>query len=497
MSWTNCLYETYDDAIKNPTDKPLIIAHSTQQAHVEVTVDKTGNFITGALVSKEDAETVIPVTEQSSSRTSGITPHPLCDKLKYIAKDYKHYCIGKNNKLDDNADYYEAYISQLKTWVDSQYSNEKVRAIYAYLLKGTLTKDLINCGVFSTDDNDHLTKKWLKTSIKMTAGDQQDAFIRFRVSGVDDITAVWQDSKLARDFIDFYLSQETEKGFCYLTGENARICVNNPAKIRNSSDKAKLISSNDNEGFTYRGRFKEADEAFEIGYVASQKIHSALKWLIQKQGVRVGSKYFVIWSVDNKEVPNPLLDKCNIAREKTNDIDTGEKVAEAFNNAIRGYRGNITNNSKIVLLGVDAATPGRLSVIFSREYYGQDGNELIDNIVSWHDTAAWNIPAWTEEQKRFYYFGAPSPYDIARFTFGTEQSGAMKCSDDKVLANTVERILPCICDGKQIPRDIVFAIINKSMHPQNYSASNWLRMMKYACALYRKYLYDYKKELPV
>ena len=62
-------------------------------------------------VEKEDAVTIIPVTEDSSSRGAGINPHPLADKLIYIAGDYPKYADVKKS---DNSDYYNAYIESLK-----------------------------------------------------------------------------------------------------------------------------------------------------------------------------------------------------------------------------------------------------------------------------------------------------------------------------------------------------------------------------------------------
>ena len=53
-----------------------------------------------------------------------------------------------------------------------------------------------------------------------------------------------------------------------------------PKKIRNEGDGAKLISSNDEKNFTFRGRFSDKSQAFSIGYEDSQKAHNALKWSI-------------------------------------------------------------------------------------------------------------------------------------------------------------------------------------------------------------------------
>ena len=156
-----------------------------------------------------------------------------------------------------------------------------------------------------------------------------------------------------------------------------------------------MISSNDKTNFTYRGRFHDVGEAYTISYEASQKVHNALKWLIERQGVKVGDKEFVLWGVKSENVPSILESTEGVAsayeeeedifatfygEEEDKTVSIQEDVAERFNRAIRGYHGNVRADSHFVLLGVDAATTGRLSVIFSREYFGADGNELIERI---------------------------------------------------------------------------------------------------------------------
>ncbi len=87
MSFLNDLYLTYE-ACKSDSQL-LPIAHLTQNAQLEVVLDEEGKFSRASLVDKEDAVTVIPVTEDSGSRSGkAIFPHPLCDKLEYIAGDY-------------------------------------------------------------------------------------------------------------------------------------------------------------------------------------------------------------------------------------------------------------------------------------------------------------------------------------------------------------------------------------------------------------------------
>ena len=500
MSWMRALYDTYDNLELQEKEGLLKIAHSTQKAHLEVQLSKEGKIINVSFLPVKDSDTVIPVTEESASRSSGAAPHPLFDKIKYLAGDYELY-TGESNE-----EHHQKYMENLKKWCDSGYGDYKIEVLYKYLQDNRLIHDLIERGIFSLDEKQHLTKKWENASEKLTVGDQKDAFIRFQVDAVN----LWEDTKLQENYIHYYLSNGGEIGFCQVTGREERLCVNHPSKIRNSGDKAKMISSNDKTNFTYRGRFHDVGEAYTISYEASQKVHNALKWLIERQGVKVGDKEFVLWGVKSENVPSILESTEGVAsayeeeedifaafygEEEDKTVSIQEDVAERFNRAIRGYHGNVRADSHFVLLGVDAATTGRLSVIFSREYFGADGNELIERIEQWHRDCAWNVSSYNKKlQKRVYFTGAPSPYEIALCTYGREQGNSIK-GTDKVIANAVERILPCIVDGKKVPIDIMREVVHRAQHPQNYKSKTlWQQVLSVACALTRKHLIEKGEE---
>lgn len=500
MSWMRALYDTYDNLELQEKEGLLKIAHSTQKAHLEVQLSKDGKVIAVSFLPVKDSDTVIPVTEESASRSSGAAPHPLFDKIKYLAGDYEFY-TGEGNE-----EHHQKYMENLKKWCDSGYGDYKIEVLYKYLQENRLIHDLIERGIFSLDEKQHLTKKWENASEKLTVGDQKDAFIRFQVDAVN----LWEDTKLQENYIHYYLSNGGEIGFCQVTGREERLCVNHPSKIRNSGDKAKMISSNDKTNFTYRGRFHDVGEAYTISYEASQKVHNALKWLIERQGVKVGDKEFVLWGVKSENVPSILESTEGVAsayeeeedifaafygEEEDKTVSIQEDVAERFNRAIRGYHGNVRADSHFVLLGVDAATTGRLSVIFSREYFGADGNELIERIEQWHRDCAWNVSSYNKKlQKRVYFTGAPSPYEIALCTYGREQGNSIK-GTDKVIANAVERILPCIVDGKRVPVDIMREVVHRAQHPQNYKSKTlWQQVLSVACALTRKHLIEKGEE---
>src|SRR5690625_1704571 len=97
-----------------------------------------------------------------------------------------------------------------------------------------------------------------------------------------------------------------ETGYCYVTGKETLLTTQHGSRIRNAGDMSKLISANDKSGYTYRGRFAKPTEAVQVGYDVSQKAHHALRWLIQRQGTNIDSRYFVSFGIEKLEVPNPL-----------------------------------------------------------------------------------------------------------------------------------------------------------------------------------------------
>ena len=96
LRWADELYQIYERFCGQPIDGDtavlLPVAHSTANAQIEVTLSEDGIFQAAKKIEdKKDAVTIIPVTENSGSRSSGITPHPLADKLIYLAGDYVSY----------------------------------------------------------------------------------------------------------------------------------------------------------------------------------------------------------------------------------------------------------------------------------------------------------------------------------------------------------------------------------------------------------------------
>lgn len=485
MSWTNELYRVYELASRldpKDTEKTILpLSHSTANAQIEVVIDYNGEFVEASVVSKDNAVTIIPVTEDSGTRSSGIAPMPLADKLVYIAGDYSTYACGKRA---DNSEYFSAYMSQLKEWCDSEFSVPAVKAVYAYLEKGELMQDLIGCGVLEIDESTgKLSEKKLDAA---TA--QSDAFVRFIVSGRDGLCLTWKDTKIHNSFIKFYNQKMVGLELCYATGKTGAVTYKHPAKIRNSGDKAKLISSNDEKGFTYRGRFNNKEEAVSVGYGYSQKIHNALKWLISKQGRAYDSLTLVTWNSSLDFVPNVIQSAFELFADKEEEYSSIPEFSELVNKKLMGGKTDIDFDSKVMIMGLDAATTGRLSISLYTELAE---SQFYANLRKWHEGTRWL--RFNGKLKKNIEDSCSLPA-IANCLYGTEQSGNRLECDKKLLGEVILRLLPCVAEGRKIPRDIVQTLYNKASHPMSYEFEyNHRIVLENACALIRKEYIDYNK----
>ncbi|MBS4052119.1 MAG: type I-C CRISPR-associated protein Cas8c/Csd1 [Methylomonas sp.] len=540
MSWMQKLYQTYEAGVllDLPLEQQLMpISHTPQNAHINIVLDGGGNFRRASVLEK--TQIVLPATEDSAGRSSNNAPHALADKIQYVAKDYAAFG-GKKNA------YFERYHQQLQVWCESPYVHPKVELVYRYIQKGTVVKDLINHGklLYAEDQVGNKTlsnligksavEKWnknkttpeiykvlTKTLVKGDLNaedkyefDQGDALICWSVEIPGDPTSeTWKDTSIQTSWISFDTAKNVEKQLCYVSGAEQAISNKHPAKIRHSGDKAKLISSNDSNGYTYRGKFLDETQACGIGFEVSQKAHNALRWLVdpkRQQAFRNGDQVYVSWAVSGAPVPQPLHDSVwddDFSDLEIGDqpivIDTqtnpGQNLGQAYairlRNYMAGYANEIQPNDQIMLMGIDSATPGRMGVIYYREWLR---DEFFERLTAWHKQFAW----WQRHTRQLHDDSgkktkiqtiwpicAPLPRDIALAAHGDIDSDAHKTLRRK----TVERLLSCIIDKSPLPRDILDQCVRNASNRNAYSRDKqgnqplWEKNLGIACALYKGY----------
>lgn len=531
MSWIQKLYETYERCAGHPRfaadgDPLLPLQHTMQNAQVEVTLDGQGRFVRAAVVDKERAPTLVPCTEGSASRTgSKPVPHPLCDKLQYLAADFRAHggevTIGfQKEEGQPHRDYRE----QLEAWATAM-PHPKLEAIVAYVRAGTLTADLIRARILPVDADGLLLKKASLEDKKnfplwavMPAGQPpENAFVRWRVDvpGRAD-SGTWEDESLVEAWSAYVRQQADTTMLCMVTGrDKVPVARLHPAKIRHAADKAKLISANDGSGFTFRGRFTDGDglQACSVGDDVTQKAHSALRWLVGRQAYRKGGQVYVAWAVSGAPVPPPLESSplpglaqslWEDAPEPTVDVlplaapehgrDAGQSFALKLRRVMRGYAAGLGPAEDIMVMGVDSATPGRMSIIFYRELAG---SEFLARLEDWHLALAWPQRVTLEPEggkkgksRVVWPVCAPSPSRIAEAAYGRRL-------DDKLRNATTERLLACIVDGRALPRDLVESCVrraaNRPVSVQKKDQYEWEQTLGVACALYKGYWARYPR----
>ncbi len=517
MSWFERLYETYDNCskfigVKLDKAPPLLpIAHTTQNAHIEITIRDDGTFSGAEIITKSKVEdeigreiTIIPCTEDSNSRAGKAEfPHPLCDKLQYVAGDYIKYGGTKG------PDSHQKYLAQLKAWCDSPHSCTEIQAIYAYLSKGTVISDLISCGLMQCKEDGTVKGRW-PDGIDLNV-EPLEAFVRFivHVPG-EPLHKVWQSPAVWQSYVDYLLDSQSEKSLCYVTGAVIPCSDKHPAKLRHIGDKAKLISANDTSGYTFRGRFTDDEQTVRVGFLPSQKAHAALRWLISRQGMRNDEQSIVIWGTKNESFPIILKDSADLLNESDAqqeyeddfpDImpdarfelpETEDDLARRINSCMSGYWKSFNNEqSTAVIMAVEAATVGRLSITYYREL---TGSRYLEKLINWHTSCAWlhtykrEFDSTEESSKKgkarvVTFYGAPAPMQIAEAAYGKN------CSD-KLKKATVERLMPCIIDGKPLPYDIVQSVVRRASRCTEIDDYSWEKALSIACALVKKYRLD-------
>ena len=226
MSWFQKLHETYEACC---TQKQFIepdqttdgkevaalmpVSHVSQQAHICIELTHEGDFA-GAYLFPPKKNLIIPTTESSAGRAGKkVAPHPLVDKIHYIASDYK----GK--KAASFKGGFDLYREQLQGWAESEYTHPLIKAVFAYISKGSVVQDLVKKGILFEDSTRNLLMKPLDNSptsifklltadAKTKLFDQGDAVVAWRIIG-KETQDCWANQSLQDKWKLFYATKES------------------------------------------------------------------------------------------------------------------------------------------------------------------------------------------------------------------------------------------------------------------------------------------------
>ena len=96
---------------------------------------------------------------------------------------------------------------------------------------------------------------------------------------------------------------------------------------------------------------------------------------------------------------------------------------------------------------IDKISNGRVSIKYFRELYRSD---LYKRVEAWYHSTKWGF--YSARQKEIVQ-QSPSIYTIADYILGTETEEKNRttvvCNNKKMRVKTIERLIPCIIDGKR------------------------------------------------
>lgn len=417
---------------------------------------------------------------------------------------------------------FNLYADQLDKWCVT-IDNKKVLAIQKYVHKGTVLADLVKEKVIPVDDNGELLTNWIERENKdkqkpelfnVLTKEQGKFEIRkalvvwsVQIPG-DFVPETWKDKEVQQSWGNYY-QQTLKSQFCTVTGDEQKIRESHPAKLLYSGDKAKLISSNDKEGFTYLGRFEEANQATTISAEVSHKAHAALRWLIDRQTTaRNNEQVTIAWAISCNPVPSPMKDisseinwdNLDISAVENPDefssqtsskqpspdwsVNIGRAAAQIIKKKLHGYQAELKDHEQISLIMLDSATPGRMALTYYQEFLPTD---YFANLDAWIDDFSWyqrysiEVPNGKKTDKRTQWrFLPPSPYSIAEAVYGKSLSDTLK-------KQLYARLLPVIAGGTSvpIPEDLVRQSFQAACNPNGCENWEWQRNIGVACALYK------------
>ncbi len=466
MSIWQKAYETYENhaelaGMETPGRSQALtpVGHIIQKAQIEITLRADGTFSSAATVDPKNCKTIIPATEASAARTQAPIPHPLCEQLGYLIPGSKRY---------------ENYIQQLTAWSNSDHTTPKVNAVLQYVRSGTILPDLADEQLISLKEDGTLD------SGKIAGADYEKCMIRWRVLDHSGQPAVWRDQQLFTAFQKFQQASQSHKELCMISGELDSIAISHPKGTLANAYGAKLISANDNAGFTYRGRFADPNQAAAIGYQASQRVHSALQWLCANQGVVRGGRTFLIWNPKGKQVFSPIHGGWfDDEEEDTKPAVTPSDYRQRLKKALDGWKKDLPDEEDVVIAAFEAATTGRLSITYYSEMRSSD---YYTRLGHWFDTTG-----MVNHKGVLQY---PALELIVKSAYGVEQ-GKWLDLDNRVLREHLQHLLKCVTEDASIPIGLVNALCSRASHPLYYKEwNNRATVLFCACALLRKYLND-------
>ncbi len=454
---------------------------------ISIKLNKDSSFYKAEIL-PEDQIIIFPVTEDSVARSgSNPAPHPLVDKLSYYVSD-----LGQSQ--------YDSFHEQLAKWID--YCEEgEVKEFLTKIQSFILQPDFLS-QVLDSLFNDSYQRDGLKITFTDSTGkektiDLSSCFLEFSIvqfSGFKD-ESVTSYKTLHQSFIAFITANQEKLGICNISGRKEQIT----AKHRGLLGNAKIISVS-NKREAYKGRFKDRDDVFSVGYETSEKIHLMIKYLLENKNsrTRLGEmQYLINWFSDDlanesqldivKPAFDDLFEDDEDEESNANFLKPNEENQQIGSSFIRGRR-LFGNDATYNIAILNKTSNGRIALKYFRQL---QASQLLAKLEIWQENYSWE----TRTKSGDYKQKTPTFNEIINAAYGVDRERYLELDNDSFRSDQYQQLVTALIDGRPVPNSIVKKLENNVKQRQKYPKC-WYQVQQVSLAiLHKRYGKEFKPML--
>ncbi|EGJ38119.1 type I-C CRISPR-associated protein Cas8c/Csd1 [Streptococcus sanguinis] len=464
----------------NPVLLPLY--HTSLKSNgkniISVKLEQDGSLYKAEIMDAENQTIIFPVTSNSVARSgSNPAPHPLVDKFSYYVPELSQ------SQYDD-------FHKQLASWIT--YCEEgEVKDFLMKIQQFILQTDFLSNILYSLY-GEHYQREGLKITYSDSDGknktvDLSAYFLEFSIvqfHGFKD-ESVTSYEALHQSFISFITANQDNLGTCNISGRMEQITN----KHRGLMGNAKIISVS-NKGEAYKGRFKEREDVFSVGYETSEKIHLMIKYLLENKNSSTwleSSQYLINWFSDDLANESQL----DIVKPAFNDLfedDEDEKDSLVFikpneeNKKIGSsfFKGRklFGNDATYYVAILNKTSNGRIALKYFRQV---QVSQLLKNMETWQENYSWEA----KTKSGNYKLRTPTFNDIINVAYGVDRERYLELDNDSFKSEQYQQLVTALIDGRTIPNTIVKKLEDNIKQRQKYS-KNWYQVQQVSLAILHK-----------
>ncbi|MBM7313958.1 type I-C CRISPR-associated protein Cas8c/Csd1 [Streptococcus suis] len=443
---------------------------------ISVKLDRDGRFYKAEFM-VSDQTIIFPVTADSAARSgSNPAPHPLVDKLSYYVSE-----VSQSQ--------YDQFHKQLANWIDFCEEGEVkdfLTRIQHFVSQSDFLSSILNSLFGENYKRDVLKITYVDATDKEKTIDLSSCFLEFSIEQFHGFKtkSVTTYKDLHRSFISYTTANQDNFGSCNISGRREPITN----KHRGLMGNAKIISVS-NKGEAYKGRFKEREDVFSVGYETSEKIHLMIKYLLENKNSSTwlgSSQYLINWFSDDLtnesqlDIVKPAVDDLfedEDEEESLVSLNPNEENKQIGSSFIKGQK-LFGNEATYYVAILNKTSNGRIALKYFRQL---QVSQLLNNLEKWQEHYSWEARNKSGE----YKLKTSTFNDIITAAYGVDRERYLELDNDSFRSDQYQQLVTALIDGRPLPSSIVKKLEANIKQRQKY-LKHWYQVQQVSLAVLHK-----------